>query len=1081
MSEMSERETNGMVQPVGWNAKLVDWFIKNTQFAVLLFICVVVGGVASLASLRSEGFPSPSINVAIISTVYRGASSQEVEAQIVKPIEAAISGIAGVNEVSSTAAGSFGLVSANFDASSDFKAGLSELRSKVQNVDLPKDADKPEISVPSFGGNISLYAITGSVEPAKLRSFGEQIRLDLEALDGVKDFKLASEVKDKVDISFKSGEAQRLGITAQDVQQALQANNVTIPAGSLTIDGAQASVVTLGSVTNVDQLGAITIKAANDRAVKLADIATITPGYDYTTLSRTVGYKDKSDTDGKLTQRQALVYQLTFAEKASVLSVDAEVQKVLDQNREEIRKAGGDLVVLSDVAESIRQQVSEIEGGAIGEPIGDGPLKNLGYILGGIWLIVLGMLLFVSWRAALISALAVPLSLLITFLALQLQGVSLNTLTLFSMVLVLGLVVDPAIVVLEAIQRELDLGKRGRNAVIAAMNSVGLGVFMAVFTSVIVFVPFGVVSGIFGQIIRYIPITIIPALVASYIVPVLFLTFLAQKYLRPAKQAHDDEEIGNLWKSSQWIVRANMGIAKRRWLQWVIVVLGVTLPLGVTGALFATGKISPVQFSAAPDSELLEVTLEYPRTLATSEKEALVAKAESLLVNETYIQRYYPLIQQESSISLSAQLLPRDQRTEDSPELAKQLDAELKAALQKPEKEIFISAKSSGVGTPESAFPVSVNIYGDNLDNLKKAAIATGNLLREQPKVTRVEDGFTGARNPQVEVTLDRAKLNSLGISAVQVAGALAGQMSSPAVTKFEQEIDGAVRTTEVLLSNADKPTTVEQISSVAVGFGARGPILVKDVASVKESDGFSGIQRLNGSRFVTVGAKVADPLKDAAEPQAKIKEFWSKERLAEYGLREDALQSRGNNDEFVKSFKDLFLALGIAIVLLYISLVLFLKSFWQPFIILFAVPLTFLGVFPALTLVGGQFGFLEILGIITLSGIVVNVGIFLIDLANQKKRAGMDYRQAIAEASGIRFRPIFLTKVTTLAGLVPLMVLSPFWRSLALVVVSGVLVSGFLSLFTTPVLYNWLEQVERFFDRVRGRVSAGYKRMRGR
>jgi HAE1 family hydrophobic/amphiphilic exporter-1 len=323
--------------------------------------------------------------------------------------------------------------------------------------------------------------------------------------------------------------------------------------------------------------------------------------------------------------------------------------------------------------------------------------------------------------------------------------------------------------------------------------------------------------------------------------------------------------------------------------------------------------------------------------------------------------------------------------------------------------------------------------------------------------VTRVEDGFTGRNNAQVEVILNREKLNSLGLPAVVVAQTLAGVIGETEVTKFEREIDGSVRTVEVLLTNGSKPADRAAVADTVLLTTPQGVVKVSDVATVQEVNGFSGIDRLNGSRFVTVKAKVVDELKDAAAPQKAVKDFWTKDKLAEFNLREDALESRGSGDEFIKSFQDLFIALGIALLLLYVSLVIFLKSFSQPFIILFAVPLTFLGVFPALTLVGGQFGFLEILGIITLSGIVVNVGIFLLDLANQKRAEGMDYKQAIAEASGIRFRPIVLTKLTTLGGLLPLILFAPFWQSLATVVTAGVLVSGFLSLFTTPILYSWI------------------------
>ena len=1060
--------------PRDWNAGIVDWFLKNTQIALIIFLAVVLGGLTALFSLRSEGFPSPQIHTAIITSTYLGASPEEVERSIVKPLEDAISGIKGITDVNSTAGSNVGIVNVSFDAGADFTSAISELRNKVQDAQLPKDADKATVTVPSFGGNISYYAITGSGDAASLRSVAEDLRLDLEGVSGVKDFAPVVPITDSVEIRWSQDKLTKAGITLLDIQQTLQGNNISLPAGQLSQGNNAATVVTYASITSVNELKALKIHSSQNPLsppVQLSDLADVVPVASNPSLVTQIGYKDPTNATGLSALKSGLLYQLTYSDTASVLKVAPNVAKVIDAKRQLVQAEGKDVVVVSDVAQSIQNQVDEVVGGAIGNKIGDKPIGNLGYILGGIWLIMIAMLVFVSWRAAIIAAVAVPLSLMFTLLALWVQGISLNTLTLFSMILVLGLIVDPAIVVLEAIQRQLDMGMRGRAAVISAINSVGNGVFYAVITSIIVFVPFGVVSGVFGQIIKYIPITVIPALIASYFVPMLFLTFLAQRFLKPSKDAVDDEEIGNLWKVSQWFVRTNTKILNKRWLQVVIIVLAIIVPLGVSGALFATGKISPVQFSSPHDTEDITVNVEFPSSSSDQYKRSLVSQVETYLVTRKDVYAYFPYIQTDKNLQMYVRLVPRKIRDTDSPEIVDAINADLSKYTQK-NAGVFYTAEVQKIGTPEAAFPVAVNIYGDNLDALKKAAIKTGDILREQPKVTRVEDGYTNVSNPQIAITLNRDALAKAGLPAVQVATALNGLLGTVSVTKFQEDIDGNNRTAEVILTNQDKPTSVEAINSTIVSATSLGPVYVKDIASVSETNGITVINRLNGSRFVTVSAKVADPLKDAAAPQAAVKAFWTSDMLKSYGLRTDALESKGSGDQFVKSFTDLFVALGIAILLLYVALVIFLKSFLQPFIILFAVPLTFVGVFPALTLVGGQFGFLEILGIITLSGIVVNVGIFVLDQANQKRAEGVPLKQAIAEASGIRFRPIFLTKITALAGLLPLILFSPFWRSLATVVVAGVLVSGFLSLFTTPILYVWLseltDRIKRGFARIK-------------
>jgi HAE1 family hydrophobic/amphiphilic exporter-1 len=1048
------------VEPRVWSARLVDWFFKNTQIVLLLFLATVLGGGYSLATLKSEGFPSPQINVAVVTTLYRGASPETVESQIVKPIEQAVQGIKGVSDVHATSANSFGSVVVNFDATADFTSAISEVRNKIQGLVLPKDADKPSITVPSFGGSVSYYAVTGTDQNVtNIRAQGDFIKRELESVSGVKEFKLMQPITDKLLVNWRPADLAKYGLTPADLSQLLAANNITIPAGTLDVAGRNTNAVTVASFSSIDEINNLSLGKA-----KLSDVATVTIVNDNTNLLDQ--YNERSAPNAAATSTPALYYQLTYKDSVDVVKSSKLVYARISDFANAPELAGSSLKTVFNVADDIHEQVAEIQHGAIGTPIGTGPLSKAGYILGAIWLIFLAMLLFVSWRASVISVLAIPLSLLITFVALKIQGVSLNTLTLFSMVLVLALIVDPAIVLLEAIQRELDLGRRGRNAVIAAMNTVGIGAFIAVICNTLVFVPFGVVSGVFGEIIRFIPITVIPALIASYFVPIIFLTYLSRYLLKPAKNHRDDEEIANLWKASQWFVRTNTKILRTRWMQVVIMLFAVTVPLGVTGALFATGKVSPVQFSSVSDGPSYQVDVEYPANFDTTQKTELVRKVGDALKNEATTKTFFALMQSDTTTSLQVELFPRTDRTEDSTAIVKRM-ADVLTPLQNTDQRVFVTAKGSSIGGPTTD-PVAVNIYGDDLAALRKAAIQTGDILRQQANVTRVNDGFTNENNPQIAIVIDRDKLAKTGLPAFVVAQTLSGRLGEASVTKYEQTVAGSTRQLDVYLKDADTAQNTDDIRNTIIGAGPTGPIHVSDIATVSETQGFTGINRLNGQRFVTVSAQVKDALKDAAAPQKAVKDFWTTDKLKQFGLRADALDSRGSGDEFLKSFSELFLALGAACFLLYVVLVLFFKSFAQPFIILFAIPLSFIGVFPALSLVGGQFGFLEILGIITLAGIAVNVGIFLIDLANQRRAQGMDYKQAIAEASGIRFRPIFLTKVTALGGLLPLILLSPFWRSLATVVLAGVLVSGILSLFTTPILYSW-------FIGIGNRVSRGW------
>jgi hydrophobic/amphiphilic exporter-1 (mainly G- bacteria), HAE1 family len=301
------------------------------------------------------------------------------------------------------------------------------------------------------------------------------------------------------------------------------------------------------------------------------------------------------------------------------------------------------------------------------------------------------------------------------------------------------------------------------------------------------------------------------------------------------------------------------------------------------------------------------------------------------------------------------------------------------------------------------------------------------------------------------------------GLSTASIGAQLGGLLGE---TKIGQIQLGDDRLDLLLSYPAGKlPSTVEGLSDLRV-VGSRGVVRLGDVATITSGVTPGAIRRLGGNRYATVQVATTEGT-DSAAVQKQVTD-WAKQRLGEYGLRDDALENKGEQNDIVTSFGQLFLALGLSLVLTYFIFVLFFRSWLQPLIITFAVPLGFIGVFPALWLIGSQFGFLEILGMITLVSIVENVGTFVIDYANRKQQKGVDRKEAISIATAVRFRPIFLTKVTALGALLPLAILSPFWRGLSSVIIAGILTSGVLSLFTTPILYSWFD----WWSRLPGRVT---------
>jgi HAE1 family hydrophobic/amphiphilic exporter-1 len=1057
-SEIKPSNQLPMATRQNWVTRFTHFFLRQRQLSLMLFVLLMLGGVFALTQTRREGFPQVPVKIVVVTTPYRGASPAEIERSVSIPLENAIKDIKSISEISSSSRPSVSVLRLTLDEKANLDAVTQDITSKVGRVELPKDADKPQVFQPNTGNSAFTFALaSGKLSTYDLYRQGGLFQREISQVKGIKSVTLVSSATPKIRITFNPTAAASRGVDLTTVGQAIATSNLSLPVGTVTIDGQKTSVLVDGTVASLSDLSALLIPGKTGN-VKLSDIAKIELYVDEASTINRVGHRSNN----LFVSEPALVYAVDTRGDADILRTDTALTTALDRiTHDGTLSSDVSLVRVGDEAEATRAQIKEITTGAFGNFWdGIGPLGIVGVALGGIWLLMLAMLLFVNVRTALIAGVAIPLSFFFTLICLWLGGITLNTLTLFSMILVLGLVVDPAIVVLEAMQHYRDQGYRGREAVLAAVSSIGPGVYMAVITSMVVFVPFGIVSGVFGQIIRFIPITVIPALTASFFVPLIFLTALGDKYLKGRKDGAVDEE-ASLWAVSRWFKRANAAILRRTWLQILIIVLAAVLPLVVTGYFVGTGKIKSVQFSKPTDTEQMLVTINYPAGSDFARTQDLSRQTEAALLKQPEIRDYYYFQQGSGSFSILINLRAFADRVKTSTDVA----ATLNDQLPHDNRTVFAKASTLSYGPPEAAFPVVLQIYEGDLDKLKKFTLAVADHAARQTGVTRVSDGY---RDAGTEVITIRPTVG--GISALVLGGQLTSNLSEQKVTalQFNGEQVDVYATVGI-----NKPTSLTELGNLPIG-SAAGISTVSKLSTLSVSDAPGAIQRLDGNRYSTVSVALKDDV-NQYKFQADLND-WAKSQLGNYGLRSDALESKGVGNDIAKSFGELFTALGLSLVLTYFILVLFFRSWLQPLIIVFAVPLSFIGVFPILWLIKSQFGFLEILGIITLVGIVENVGIFVIDYANRRREEGMPTKEAIALATAVRFRPIFLTKITALGSLLPLAIISPFWRGLSSVIIAGILTSGILSLFTTPILYHWFDKLSRLPLTIRNRFRRQQK-----
>ncbi len=1073
-------------------------------------------GIGSTALLRTTGFPSPDINLIFVQTTYLGASSESVTDVVTEPIEGVIKNIEGVDSFSSQSRNSLSLITVNIEDGVDPNDVRSKIDTGIGSLDFPEEVDTPVVSVPSIGGSDILLSVVNA-DPAIAYAVAKDIESRIGDLPETSSVKPLVALDPVVQVILDTKKLEDESLTIQTVQDALKTIGETIPAASnVVVNNANRSILTMTSETSLADIENLPIRAevqsitqtpagpitTKTSALKLSDVAEVTQNYRFENSEQPlIGYTEE---DGPaVSSAVTLTIDAAQGTQLSDYSTAVDEQLAEIENTTLVRlgetapETNGTLLFEQYTAnEANDEQVKEVVSGLIGGTLDiEGPLKHIGWLLGGIQLVFLVMLAFVSWRAAIISAFAIPLSLVFSNIYLFAIGEDLNTLVLFSLVLVIGLVVDPALVILESIQRKIDSGKKGNEAALAAVRDIGTGLFLATLTNVIVFAPFGLISGFLGEIFKYIPMTIIPAVVGSYVVPLIFLAWFGGHFLKRKKGATADEQ-ENLFVFGRWLIALNEWILRSHVaVRTGIIVIALCIPFGVAGYFFSSGQIAVVQFSTSTDSDFLTASYSHFPDATNQQKAEREQALYEVIQKEEDVLSIFPL--GDGSTYYMRLDAKKDRASgRSATDIRDAVRGHItKAGSAKDFYDLQVSVES--IGGPQASYEIALAVASNDGAVRRDAALAVGNALKntclsngvvtidpdcasENNIVTAIDDGYTNKEQKSVEVVLNRQKIQEkqLAVSGAPLGLLVNGAIRNAYAVNDNKKVgtleDDGTSLQIILDTNADNPDSLDAIRDIVVLKTPVETVRVKDLADVREVNSEAAIRRSNGKTVALIQARLQEGKNDqqtAALVTAAALEYFQKDdaaALKTLGLEADDIEqySEGSTASANQSFQDLFISLLLAIVLSYIVLAVFFNSFTQPLTILFTIPLTFVGMFPGLAwFAGGQFGFLEIIGVIILVGLVENVAIFLIDAARQKiEEEEWDEKRAIAYAAGIRLRPVLMTTFTAVASLLPLAILSETYRSLAVVIMTGLITSGFASLITTPILYIFFRFVSRHF-----------------
>jgi len=1022
---------------------LWKFFLQKKQFTTLLIIAAVVTGLAGVLLIPKESAPEIKIAVGIVTTVYPGASSENIEKLVTNPLEAGIANVPKLDSITSSSRENVSIISVQFTADADIDKSIQELKDAVEKTkgELPGEAEAPEVTEINFADQpILIFSLSSDLAPQQFTTLARTVKDELKSVSGVGKVEISGDRKREVQVVVSKDRLEEYGLSLLDVIGAVRSANTALPIGTITTGGVDYSVAFTGDIKDPKELESIPLVTGVRSIVYLRDVALISDGVEKaSSLSRISVDKSPSE--------QALTFNIYKTSGSNILKVASDVEAKIEELKAGMLSGSQTLVIYSE-GDTVRKDINN--------------LSKTG--LETMLLVALVLFITIGWREALIASISVPLSFLIAFFGLYVTGKTINFMTLFSLILSIGILVDIGIVVIEAIHTRLEKYSSVEEAAIASIEEYAWPLIAGTFTTIAVFVPLLNLSGIVGKFVATIPYTIILVLVASIFVALGFLPYLATRFLHAGKHEHTkserfQEEISE--RSKEWyknLLRKILGHERiEKWLVRGVVVLFV-----VGLALPATGLVKAI-FFGQEDQDFILIDIEKPEGTPLLETDLVTRKVEEVLYQNEVVRSFSTTIGRTNSFtsggggssgvgSRYANIVVKlDKEVEmSSTEAVEHIRKDLL-----PLREAKFSILQINNGPPSSA-PVSIQFLGDDFGGLEKAANEAQDILTNIAG-TKDISASTDNASSEFSFSIDRAKAAEYGVSTQLVAQILRSAVNGLTATVIKNKDDDIDVVVKLALDpnfiDATKTTqtTPDTIRNIQIPT-PQGPIALGNFLTLSLERNTTVIAHEDRSRTVTVVAYTT-PEGNASDITAELIS-----KLEEKGLPEGVvLKAGGETEDIQNSFRDMLLAFLIGMILMLSILVLEFNSFRYSFYLLSIVPLSLAGVFFGLFLSGQPLGFTSMLGVIALGGVIINHAIILMDSYRryeERDEFHHNLKEIVIDASATRFRPILLTTITTVLGMIPLAFSSALWGPFAFAIMFGLSYSLVLTLIFIPVLY---------------------------
>jgi len=995
----------------------------------MITVALLVFGLISYNRLGIEENPDVDFPFLTIFTVYPGADPATVESEVTERIEDVIATVSGIKTLTSSSEENVSFIFIEFELGVDINIAAQDVRDKMEGIQrrLPDDAEMPVVQKFDMDAEPVLdVTIAGDIRPQDLADYVNNIvKPRIESVEGVGSVSISGLREREIRIWIDPDKLTAYEMSIQDVVRAIQSGNVEIPGGRVETGDREFLVITSGELQSVDEFADLIVGIRRGHFIKLSDVARVEDGL------------EEQRSLARLNLESAISISAIKKSGANTIETVDQIYEIVAEIRAEA-PPGIQITIPRDNSIFIRDSFKQVQEHLYG---------------GGLMAILIVLLFLGSFRTMIIAAVAIPTSIITTYIFMEIFGFTLNNVTMLAFTLMVGMLIDDAIVMLENIYRHADMGKPPMQAARDGAKEIGFALMTTTLTILAVFVPVAFMSGLIGRFMFQYGITVATGSIMSFFVAVTLAPMLASRFM---KGGRDDFFLFN------WF---NKGFAKvENGYRWLIGAAlrrkGITVAIAIAAMVVAVFlfKMTPQEFITKPDFSSTGINIEMPLGTSVQTLSEFVKPLEEKILEIPEVENILTTLgtDEQNEGTIYVDLVDKLERDRTVWEIEDDIRERLAGI---PGAKIILGTALGPGGT----FDFTFDITGDNLDETKEVANELVEAMLADPMFREVETNLREGK-PEVRINIDRKRAADLGINVATIGSTLRLLVSGEdPITTFKD--NGEQYDVKVRLESPyrDRP---EDLESLVVYNRNDEPIEVAAFASVEISSGTSQITHLNKQTSITINANLNDGYRtgDASE--------WAQEAFET--LPPSIKGTLGGMAEIMgESFREMGITLILAIILIYVVLASQFNHFIHPLTIMVSMPLSFAGAFGLLYVSGMAVSMFALIGVIMLMGIVTKNAILVVEFANQLRERGMERDEAMLTAGPIRLRPVVMTALSTIGGMLPVALMLgggagvELRAPMAVAVIGGLAASTLLTLVVVPVVYSLFDQMTEWLLKV--------------